>query len=76
MQKLLETIVNGLVDNKEAVSITCTEETAETVIYHINVAEQDMGRIIGKQGRVAKAIRTVARAASVKYNKKVMVEIG
>ena len=75
MKELLETIVKGLVDDKDAVFVTC-DVTDGVEIYHLNVAEQDKGRIIGKQGRVAKAIRVVARAASVKDNKRVMVEIG
>ena len=75
MKELLETIVKGLVDDKDAVFVTC-DVTDGVEIYRLNVAEQDKGRIIGKQGRVAKAIRVVARAASVKDNKRVMVEIG
>ncbi len=46
-----------------------------TVVYHIHVAENDMGRIIGKQGRIAKAIRTIARSAAIRSEEKIMVEI-
>ena len=51
------------------------EVKPDGVGYHIHVAEGDMGRIIGKQGRIAKAIRTVARSAAIRKNEKVMVEI-
>ncbi|MEG2769403.1 MAG: KH domain-containing protein [Oscillospiraceae bacterium] len=76
MKELLETIVYGLVEDKDNVKITCDDNVdAGTLVFHLNVAEQDMGRVIGKQGRIAKAIRVVMRAAAVKDNKKVMVEI-
>lgn len=76
MQELLMTIAKGLVENPDQVSVEADEPNEEGVIvYHIHVAEDDMGRIIGKQGRIAKAIRTVARSAAVRNNTKVMVEI-
>jgi len=76
MQELLTTIAKGLVENPDQVSVEADEPNEEGVIvYHIHVAEDDMGRIIGKQGRIAKAIRTVARSAAVRNNTKVMVEI-
>ncbi|MBQ3416292.1 MAG: KH domain-containing protein [Ruminococcus sp.] len=76
MKELLLTIAKGLVEEPDAVEVTADEPNEEgTVVYHIHVAEGDMGRIIGKQGRIAKAIRTVARSAAIRKNEKVMVEI-
>ena len=76
MKELLETIAKGLVENKDAVEIQVDEPNEEGVIvYHLHVAPDDMGRVIGKQGRIAKAIRTIMRAGAVRYNQKVMVEI-
>lgn len=77
MEPLITTIVKGLVDDKENITIS-RDETLEdgTVVYKINVSAEDMGRVIGKQGRVAKAIRTVVRAAAMKTGEKAMVEIG
>ena len=76
MKELLLTIAKGLVEEPDAVEVTTDEPNEEgTVVYHIHVAEGDMGRIIGKQGRIAKAIRTVARSAAIRKNEKVMVEI-
>ncbi len=76
MQELLLALAQGLVEDKAAVRVTEDEPNEEGVIvYHLTVAEDDMGRVIGKQGRIAKAIRVVMRAAAVRENKKVMVEI-
>lgn len=76
MQELLITIAKGLVEDKEAVKVSVDEPNDEgVVVYHLNVAEQDMGRVIGKQGRIAKAIRVVMRAAAVRMDQKVMIEI-
>ena len=76
MQELLITIVKGLVENPDAVSVTVDEvDERGIVVYHLHVAEEDMGRVIGKQGRIAKALRTVVKAAATKDNKKVTVEI-
>ncbi len=76
MQELLVAIASGLVENPEQVTVTVDEANDEGVIvYHLHVAENDMGRVIGKQGRIAKAIRTVVRAAANRSNQKVMVEI-
>ncbi len=76
MKELLLTIAKGLVEEPDAVEVTADEPNEEgTIVYHIHVAEGDMGRIIGKQGRIAKAIRTVARSAAIRKNEKVMVEI-
>lgn len=76
MKELLVTIAQGLVEDKDAVTVTVDEPNEEGVIvYHLSVAEPDMGRVIGKQGRIAKAIRTVMRAAAVRKDQKIMVEI-
>ena len=76
MKDLLETIVADLVEDRSAVSVTVDEPNAEGIIvYHLHVAQGDMGRVIGKQGRIAKAIRTVMRAGAARNNQKIMVEI-
>lgn len=76
MKELLIAIAAGLVENPEAVTATVDEPNEEGVtVYHLHVAEGDMGRVIGKQGRIAKAIRTVMRAAANRNNQKIVVEI-
>ena len=76
MKELLTAIVSGLVENPEEISVTVYEPNEEGVIYyHLHVAENDMGRVIGKQGRIAKAIRVVMRAAANRQNQKISVEI-
>ena len=76
MDKLIVTIARGLVENKDAVSVTVDEPNEEgLVVYHLHVAPDDMGRVIGKQGRIARAIRTVVRSAAVRQNLKATVEI-
>ena len=76
MQELIITIVKGLVDDKDAVSVTVDEPKEDgTVVYHLHVAPDDMGRVIGKQGRIAKAIRVVMRAGANRTNEKIAVEI-
>ena len=72
MEKLLIAMVEDLVDDKSAIRVTVDEPKEDgTVVYHLHVAPDDMGRVIGKQGRIAKAMR----AGAVRYNQKVMVEI-
>ena len=76
MQELLLAVARGLVEDKEAVTVTADAPRVDgTVVYHLSVAENDMGRVIGKQGRIAKAIRVVVRAAAVRQGEKAMVEI-
>ncbi len=76
MKELLTAIVSGLVEKPDEVSVTVDEPNEEGVVYyHIHVAENDMGRVIGKQGRIAKAIRVVMRAAANRNNEKISVEI-
>ena len=74
MTKLVEAIAKSLVDNPDGVVVTETEDEQGTVI-HLRVAPEDMGKVIGKQGRIAKAIRTVVKAAAVHEDKKIIVEI-
>jgi hypothetical protein len=76
LKELLIAVAQGLVEDKDAVKVTVDAPDAEgTTVYHLSVAEDDMGRVIGKQGRIAKAIRVVMRAAAVRVGEKVMVEI-
>lgn len=76
MQELLRVIVAGLVENPSAIEITVDEPNEEGVIvYHLRVAQEDTGRVIGKQGRIAKAIRVIMRAGAAKDNQKIAVEI-
>lgn len=76
MKDLLISIAQGLVDEPDAVTVTVDEPDDEGVtVYHLHVSENDMGRVIGKQGRIAKAIRTVMRAAATRCDEKVAVEI-
>ena len=77
MQELLVSIAQGLVENPDAVTVTADAPLEDgTVVYRLHVAEEDMGRVIGKQGRIARAIRVVMRAAATRENGKVAVEIG
>ena len=76
MQELLLAVARGLVEDKEAVQVTVDPVRDDgTTVYHLKVAESDMCRVIGKQGRIAKAIRVVVRAAAVRQGEKVIVEI-
>ena len=76
MQELLKIIAQGLVEKPEEVSVTLDEPKEDgSVVYHLHVAEEDMGRVIGKQGRIANAIRVVMRAAATRSSEKVVVEI-
>ncbi len=74
MGELVEMIAKALVDNPDEVEVNEIEGT-QSVIIELKVAEDDMGKVIGKQGRIAKAIRTVVKAAAIKENKRVVVEI-
>ena len=76
MTQLLVTLVTGLVDEPDQISVTVDEPNEEGIIvYHLNVAPEDMGRVIGKQGRIAKAIRVVMRSCASQRNERIMVEI-
>lgn len=76
MKDLLIEMAKGLVENKEAVSVTVDDPNEDgVVVYHLEVATEDKGRVIGKQGRIAKAIRVVMRAAANRLGNRVIVEI-
>ncbi|MBE6036738.1 MAG: KH domain-containing protein [Clostridiales bacterium] len=74
MVELVEAIAKSLVDHPESVSVK-EVEGRQAMVIELTVAPEDMGKVIGKQGRIAKAIRTVVKAAATKENKKVVVEI-
>lgn len=74
MKDLVEVIAKALVDDPESVVVNEREEKKTTVL-EVRVAESDMGKVIGKQGRIAKAIRSVVKAAAAKEDKKVIVDI-
>ena len=76
MKELLETVAKGHVETPDAVEVTVDEPNEEGVtVYHLHVGPDDMGRVIGKQGRIAKAIRTVMRAAAIRNDVKIQVDI-
>ena len=76
MEELLICIAQGLVEYPEEVSVDIDDpDDYGVIVYHLHVAESDMGRVIGKQGRIAKAIRTVMRSAATKNNCKISVAI-
>ena len=74
MKELVEVIAKSLVDNPDEVVVTQTE-SGDDLLIELKVAPSDMGKVIGRQGRIAKAIRTVVKAASSKSDRKVVVEI-
>lgn len=74
MKELVEVIAKALVDDPKSVVVNEREEKKTTVL-EVRVAESDMGKVIGKQGRIAKAIRSVVKAAAAKEDKKVIVDI-
>jgi predicted RNA-binding protein YlqC (UPF0109 family) len=74
MKELVEVIAKALVDDPESVVVNEREEKKTTVL-EVRVAESDMGKVIGKQGRIAKAIRSVVKATAAKEDKKVIVDI-
>ena len=73
MKEILETIILNLVDNKEQVTINSREEERATV-FEVKVADSDMGKVIGKEGKIAKSIRTVMKAVAGRERKKVSIE--
>ena len=76
MEHLIKEIIKGLVDDKESITVAREEPDSEgNVVYHIHVAPEEMGRVIGKHGRIAKAIRTVVRSAASRTGEKAIVEI-
>lgn len=76
LKELLTTIATALVEDKSAVEVTVDAPNEEgVVVYHLHVGADDMGRVIGKQGRIAKAIRVVMRAAATRNDAKISIEI-
>ncbi len=76
MKELLIAIVTGLVEKPDEITVNADDVNDEgVVVYHLHVSEDDMGRVIGRQGRIAKAIRTVMRAAAARNDEKIQVEI-
>ena len=73
MKEILNTIIVNLVDDKDAVEVNEINGT-QSVVFEVKVAENDLGKIIGKQGRIAKSIRTVMKAVASKEHKKATVE--
>jgi predicted RNA-binding protein YlqC (UPF0109 family) len=74
LKELLEYLAKALVDSPEEVRVESTE-TETTVVLELNVAKEDIGKVIGKQGRIARALRTVVKASAVKNGKRAIVEI-
>ena len=73
MKEIIETIIKNLVEDKQAVSVN-EVQGEKTLVYEVKVAEADMGRVIGRQGKNAKAIRTLVKAIATKEQKKVTIE--
>ena len=73
MEEFLKVIISNLVDNKEAIEIN-TIDNGKSVTFEVKVAQEDMGKVIGKQGRIAQSIRNVMKAVANKEHKKVAVE--
>ena len=73
MKEILETLIKGLVENKDAVTVT-EKEDGKTTVFEVKVSDSDMGKVIGRQGKVAKSIRTIMKSISGKEHKKVVVE--
>ena len=73
MKDILETIIKNLVENKEAISINEIDGQT-TIVYEVKVAEGDMGKVIGKQGKIANSIRTIMKAVASKEQKKITIE--
>lgn len=73
MKEIIETIILNLVDNKDAVQVN-EVQGEKSIVFEVKVANEDMGRVIGRQGRLAKSIRTVAKSIGARENKKVSVE--
>jgi predicted RNA-binding protein YlqC (UPF0109 family) len=75
MKEIVEMIVKALVDEREAVDVRELERNETTVIIEVRVAESDMGKLIGRQGRTVRALRTLLHAASIKQNRRFILEI-
>lgn len=75
MKELVEVIAKALVDDPDQVTVTETVEDDGTIVLALNVAKEDMGKVIGKKGRIAKSIRTVVKTVAIKEDKRVVVDI-
>jgi predicted RNA-binding protein YlqC (UPF0109 family) len=75
MQELVKVLAKALVENPDAVEVEEVQEEDGRTVLKLHVAQEDMGRVIGKQGRIAKAIRTIVKSAATRENKKVTVDI-
>ena len=73
MKEVLEVIIKNLVNNKDAVEIK-EVENEKSIVFEVKVADEDFGKVIGKQGKIAKAIRTVMKSLAAKEHKKVVIE--
>ena len=73
MKEVLEVIIKNLVNNKDAVGIK-EVENEKSIVFEVKVADEDFGKVIGKQGKIAKAIRTVMKSLAAKEHKKVIIE--
>ena len=73
MKEILQTIIENLVDDKNSISINEIEEE-RSIVFEVKVAEADMGKIIGKQGKIAQSIRSIMKAVAAKEHKRVSVE--
>ena len=74
MAELLEWLAQRLVDDPEAVRVE-TEEREDAIVFHLHVAPDDVGKVIGRQGRIARALRTVVRASAARSRERVILEI-
>jgi uncharacterized protein len=75
MKDLLEYLAKGLVDSPESVSVESFEEDDGTIVLELQVADDDVGKVIGRSGRTVNALRTVIRASSVKHRRRVLVDV-
>ena len=75
MKELIEYMARAIVDNPDAVEVT-EEEGEDHVLFRLKVAEEDMGRVIGKQGRIANAMRTLLKVAAIRRGERAVLEIG
>jgi hypothetical protein len=75
MRELIEYMAKALVDNPDQVVVS-EEDAGDHIIYHLTVAEDDMGRVIGKQGRIANAMRTLLKVAAIRQGARAVLEIG
>lgn len=75
MKELIEYIAKSIVDSPDDVEVT-EEEDGDQIVFHLKVAEEDMGRVIGKQGRIANAMRTLLKVAAIRRGERAILEIG